>query len=159
MHRYDSFCYPQSGFLVLGKEIALSKVGRIRMKMHRPIEGEVKTCTIKKTASGAWDVTLSCEVRTTPLEPLAEAIAIDVGLESFATLSNGEKIANPRFFKKGEKALAKAQRKLSKQQKDTKERPRQGRLWLKSMNGSRTREGTFVTSNLEKLSININISA
>lgn len=130
-HRYDSFCYPQSGFLVLGKEITLSKVGWIRMKMHRPIEGGVKTCTIKKTASGAWDVTLSCEVRTTPLEPLAEAIAIDVGLESFATLSNGEKIANPRFFKKGEKALAKAQRKLSKLQKGTKERRKTGKAVAK----------------------------
>lgn len=127
MHRYDSFCYPQSGFLVLGKEIALSKIGRIRIKMHRPIEGEIKTCTIKKTASGSWNVTLSCEVSTIPLESKTEAIAIDVGLESFATLSNGEKIANPRFFKKEEKALAKAQRKLSKLAKGTKERRKTGK--------------------------------
>lgn len=131
VHRYDSFCYPQSGFLLLGEEISLSKIGRIRIKMHRSIEGEVKTCTIKKTASGAWDVTLSCEVRTVPSETTAEAIAIDVGLESFATLSNGQKIANPRFFKKGEKALAKAQRKLSKLQKGTKERRKAGRAAAK----------------------------
>src|SRR3989338_7614271 len=50
-HRYDSFCYPQSGFALLGQEIYLSKMGRIRMKMHRPIEGEIKTCTIKKSAA------------------------------------------------------------------------------------------------------------
>lgn len=130
-HRYDSFCYPQSGFFLLGKEISLSKVGRIRIKMHRPIEGEIKTCTIKKTAGGAWDVSLSCEVKVVPLEPLANAVAIDMGIESFATLSNGEKVDNPRFFKKGEKALAKAQAKLSKLQKGTKERRKAGRVAAK----------------------------
>lgn len=113
MHRYNSFCYPQSGFTLLDKEIALSKIGRIRLKMHRPIEGVIKTCTIKKTAAGAWDITFSCEVKAVPLEPNRETIAIDVGIESWATFSNGEKMANPRFFKRGEKALAQAQRKFS----------------------------------------------
>lgn len=45
-HRYNSFCYPQSGFELIGKELKLSKVGLIRVKMHRPLEGEVKTCTL-----------------------------------------------------------------------------------------------------------------
>jgi len=121
-HRYDSFCYPQSGFTLIDKEISLSKIGRIRLKMHRPIEGEIKTCTLKKTPSGAWDITFSCEVKAIPLEPKAQAIGIDVGIASFATFSNGDKIKNPRFFKKGEKALAKAQRKLSRLEKGTRER-------------------------------------
>ena len=47
-----------------------------------------------------------------------------MGLESFATLSNGEKIANPRFFRKEEKELARVQRKLSKAPKGTPERTR-----------------------------------
>src|SRR3990167_1924188 len=130
-HRYDSFCYPQSGFCFLGKEICLSKIGNVRIKMHRSIVGEIKTCTIKKNASGEWDITLSCEVLATPAEPKTEAVAIDVGIELFATLSNGEKIANPRFFKKGEKALAKAQRKLSKLAKGTKERRKAGKAAAK----------------------------
>ncbi len=56
------------------------------------------------------------------MEPKTETIALDVGIESFAALSNGEKMENPRFFKKGEKTLAKAQRKLSKLEKGTKKR-------------------------------------
>ena len=48
LHRYNSFCYPQSGFAVTGKEINLSKIGKIRIKMHRPYEGEVKTCTLRR---------------------------------------------------------------------------------------------------------------
>ncbi len=130
-HRYDSFCYPQSGFALLGKEIVLSKIGHIRIKMHRDIEGEIKTCTIKKTASGEWNITLSCEVAAAPLEPKTEAIAIDVGIESFATFSNGQKIENPRFFRNGEKALAKAQRKLSKLEKGSKERRKAGKTFAK----------------------------
>ncbi len=131
IHRYDSFCYPQSGFALLGKEIYLSKIGKIRIKMHRPIEGEIKTCTLKKMASGEWDVFLSCEVSTAPMIPREEAIAIDIGLKSFATLSNGQKIENPRFFKKGEKNLAKAQRKLSKLERGTKERRKAGKVVAK----------------------------
>lgn len=131
MHRYDSFCYPQSGFALIGKEISLSKIGCIRIKMHRPVKGEIKTCTIKKTAAGEWDIFLSCEVKAVPLEPKTEAIAMDVGIESFATLSNGEKIENPRFFKKGEKALSKVQRKLSKLAKGTKERCKTGKVVAK----------------------------
>lgn len=131
MHRYDSFCYPQSGFALLGKEICLSKIGRIRIKMHRFFEGEVKTCTVKKTASGEWNVILSCELKVVPLEPKTEAVALDVGIESFATFSNGERIENPKFFKKGEKALAKAQRKLSKLEKGTKQRQRAGKAVAK----------------------------
>ena len=131
IHRYDSFCYPQSGFSLGGQEIYLSKIGKIRIKMHRSVEGKVKTCTIKKTACGEWDIFLSCEVNARLLPPQTEAIAIDVGLESFATLSNGQKIENPRFFKKGEKHLTKAQRKLSKLEKGTKKRQKAGKAVAK----------------------------
>ena len=131
MHRYDSFCYPQSGFSLVGKEICLSKIGKIRIKMHRPVAGTIKTCVIKRTASGEWDICLSCEVNVEPLSPQKEAVAIDVGIESFATFSNGQKIENPRFFKKGEKRLAKAQRKLSKLEKGTKERRKAGKVVAK----------------------------
>lgn len=131
IHRYDSFCYPQSGFFLLGKEIHLSKIGKVRVKMHRPIVGVAKTCTIKKTVSGEWEIFLSCEVHAVPLPEQKESIAIDVGLESFATLSNGKKIENPRFFKKEEKRLATAQRKLSKLEKGSKERRKAGKVVAK----------------------------
>ncbi len=131
MHRYNSFCYPQSGFSLVGQELKLSKLGSIRVKMHRPIEGKVKTCTLRRNASGDWDVSLSCEVHVEPSAPKHEAIGIDVGLEHFATLSNGQEISNPRFFKNGEKLLVKAQRKLAKLEKGTKERRKQGKIVAK----------------------------
>src|ERR1700691_1565775 len=91
MHRYNSFCYPQSGFALVGQVLKLSKIGPIRVKMHRSIEGEVKTCTLRRNASGDWDVSFSCEAVVVPLSPKQESIGIDVGLEHFATLSDGQK--------------------------------------------------------------------
>lgn len=112
--RYDSFTYTQAGFGLRDGKLHLSKIGDVPIVLHRPLEGKVKTLTIRRTATGKWFVCFSCEVEPQPLPENAESVGIDVGLTTFATLSTGEKIANPRFFRTDEKALAKAHRKLSK---------------------------------------------
>jgi putative transposase len=65
--------------------------------------------------TGKWFACFSVEMEDTPPPPWKDCsvVGIDMGLESFATFSNGEKIANPRFFREEEKELAKVQRKLS----------------------------------------------
>ncbi len=131
MHRYNSFCYPQSGFIVVGKELKLSKIGSIRIKMHRPLEGAIKTCTLRRNPSGTWDVTLSCEVDVQPLPIQEDAVGIDVGVSTFAVFSDGKEIKKPRFFQKEQKTLAKAQKKLSKQAKGTQERRKQTKVVAK----------------------------
>jgi putative transposase len=117
--RYSSFCFPQSGFSVVGKEVKISKIGSIRIKQHREIEGNIKTCTLVRDASGNWHAAFSCEVEAKPLAANTNSVGIDVGLENFATLSNGKVIKNPRFFKKEEKVLAKVQRRAAKETKGT----------------------------------------
>lgn len=151
IHRYNSFCYPQSGFALIGKQLKLSKIGSIRINMHRPIEGEVKTCTLRKNATGSWDVSLSCEVEVKLLSPREEAIGIDVGLENFAVLSNGQEIANPRFFKKGQKALAKGQRKLAKAKKGSKERRKLGKAVAKIHEKVRNQRKDFCHQESKKI--------
>jgi putative transposase len=129
--RYDSFTFPQSGFSLLsaGKgsrthddRVTLSKIGSVRMVYHRPLKGKVKTCTIRRSSTGKWYVFFSCEVEPERLPECPEPVGIDVGLKTFATLSTGEEIANPRFFRKEEKALAKVQRKHSQLAKGSPER-------------------------------------
>jgi len=120
--RYDSFTYPQSGFKLDGDRLHLSKIGDVRVVLHRPVEGTIKTLTIRRSATGKWYACFSVEYDPTPAPQKESVVGIDVGLESFATLSNGEKIENPRFFRTDEKALAKTQRKLSKAEKGTPER-------------------------------------
>jgi putative transposase len=121
--RYDSFTFPQSGFSITHDDrVCLSKVGSLKMVYHRPIRGKIKTLTIRRSSTGKWYACFSCEVEPERLSERAEQVGIDVGLKTFATLSTGEEIANPRFFRKEEKALARVQRKHSKLAKGTPER-------------------------------------
>lgn len=119
--RYDSFTYPQAGFKLLKNVIQLSKIGGVKIRLHRPVEGTIKTCTVRRSPTGKWYATFSCIVDHVPdIKPIEPTIGIDMGLASFATFSDGQKIENPRFFKHEQKNLAKAQRKLSRQTKGSK---------------------------------------
>ena len=128
-NRYDSFTYPQanSGFKLTENDtrLYLSKVGTVKIRLHRKPEGKMKTCTIKRSPTGKWYACISCTdvpVTSVQVKPSSAQVGIDVGLKTFATFSDGKTIQNPRFFKKSEKALAKAQRKLAKQTMNTPER-------------------------------------
>lgn len=123
--RYDSICYPQygNGCKVTGNILHLSKIGDVYVVKHREIEGVPKNITVKKSSTDKWYITIVCDnYEPEPLPKIDNSIGIDVGLESFATYSDGTKIINPRFFRKEEKELAKVQRKLSKQSNGSKER-------------------------------------
>ncbi len=121
--RYDSFTFPQSGFSITHDErVTLSKIGSVKMVYHRPVKGTIKICTLHQSSTDKWYVTFACETEPERLEPLATQVGIDVGLKTFATLSDGQAIENPRFFRKEEKALGKVQRKHSKLAKGIPER-------------------------------------
>src|SRR5215203_6199310 len=123
--RYNSLCYSQapSGCKLVGDTLHLSKVGPVKVVLHRPLEGTPKTVCIKRSSTGKWYATFACDWEPTALPASDEQVGIDVGLKSFATLSTGQQIENPRFFRVEEKALAKVQRLLSKQAKGTPETP------------------------------------
>ena len=119
-NRYDSITYPQfsNGCRLDEKGLRLGKIGCLRIVQHRPLAGTPKSCTITRTATGKWFASISCDIGDAPDKTDAgSAIGIDVGLNSFAVTSDGEHIDNPRFFRKEEKALAKAQRKWDKVKK------------------------------------------
>ncbi len=141
--RYDSFCYPKSGFRLANKELKLSKIGSLRIKLHREILGKIKTCTIRKNASGKWDVSLSCIYEATPLPKNELAVGIDMGIERFATFTDGSLIENPRFFKQEEKALAKAQNRLSKAEKGSLARAKKRKIVAKVHQRIRNRRNNF----------------
>ena len=87
--------------------------GLVKLILHRPLEGTPKTATITRSSTGKWYVCFSCEcAEPSPLPETGQQVGIDVGLKTFATLSTGQEIANPRFFRAEEKALAKVQRRL-----------------------------------------------
>jgi putative transposase len=120
--RYNSFTYPQTGFAVESGKLKLSKIGKVKIKLHRPIEGKIKTCTITRTSTGKWFACMTVEQTRKPECQNHKTVGVDVGLKEFAVLSNGEAIANPKFFRADEKRLARAQRKLSAAKKGSPER-------------------------------------
>jgi len=127
--RYDSFTYPQSGFSLQDNvRLRLSKIGTVKVRLHRPIKGEIKTLIIRRDALHNWYACFSCIIEPIPLPPSPEVVGIDVGLSHFATLSTGEHIPNPRPFRKNEKSLAKAQRRLSECARGTHEYRKHSRV-------------------------------
>jgi putative transposase len=122
--RYDSLTFPQ---IPVGcrldaedQRVRVANVGRVKIILHRPLEGIPKTATIHRSSTGKWFVCFSCEcAEPAPLPATGQQVGIDVGLKTFATLTQGKPIENPRFFREEEWALAKAQRRLAKAEKGT----------------------------------------
>lgn len=141
--RYNSFTFKQSGFSLENEKLNLSKIGKVKIKLHRNIVGKVKTLTISRDSCGKWFVCFVVETTQEILEPTNKVIGIDVGVAAFATLSDGVEIDNPRFFKTNEKRLATAQRRLSKQAKGTKERYKKRKIVAKIHSRIKNRRVNF----------------
>ena len=99
---YKSITYPQFGFKIQGNKLKLSKIGVLRINLHRKIRGQVKTLTIKRNASGKWYACFSCVIETEHMKKPFKAVGIDVGLKSFAVLSDETVIDNPRHYRNSE---------------------------------------------------------
>ncbi|MGH9637639.1 MAG: RNA-guided endonuclease InsQ/TnpB family protein [Candidatus Angelobacter sp.] len=137
-NRFKSFTYKEfgngatcdgildNGFLVL------SKIGRVAVRWSRPIEGTPKTITISREADG-WYVCIACA--DAPREPLSLTgceTGIDLGLESFATLSDGTMIHNPRCYRKAERRPKTAQRKVARRKKGSHRRRKAVKMLAKA---------------------------
>jgi putative transposase len=119
--RYKSFTYPQvgehGGARLDNGALVLSKIGRIGVRWSRPLEGTPKTVAVSREADG-WYVCFSCaDVPMHPLPLTGQETGIDMGLKVFLATAEGDAVENPRHYRKGEKRLAKAQRRVSRRQK------------------------------------------
>lgn len=111
-NRYDSFCYPQTGFKLIDNKLKLSKIGVIPVRLHRniPKDAVIKTCTIKRDIMNRWFVSFSLELPDVKFTcNNGKAIGIDVGCKSFVTFSNGSKIQHPHYYKQSLDKLSKLQ--------------------------------------------------
>ncbi|HEV2458983.1 MAG TPA: transposase [Ktedonobacterales bacterium] len=116
--RYNSFTIPQvgehGGARLDNGLLVLSKIGRIAVRWSRPMEGIPKTVTICHEADG-WYACISCtEVPMQPLPPTGRETGIDVGLKVFLIAADGAIVENPRYYRKAERQLVKAQRRVTR---------------------------------------------
>jgi putative transposase len=124
--RYNGFTYPQvgehGGARLDNSFLVLSKIGRSAVRWSRLLEGTPKAVTISREADG-WYVCFSCaDVPVQPLPPTGQQTGIDLGLEAFATLSDGTRIFSPGWYRNAERALKTSQRRVSRRKKGSNRR-------------------------------------
>src|SRR6478672_9590926 len=110
--RWHSFTYKEfgNGAMLDNGFLVLSKIGRIAVRWSRPLVGTPKTVTVSREADG-WYVCFSCaDVPVHSLPATGQETGIDLGLEAFATLSDGTRVFSPGWYRKAERALKTAQR-------------------------------------------------
>ncbi len=114
-HRFDSITFPAygDGCKLTDARLKLHGIGAVKVKLHRPVEGTIKTVTLKREV-GTWYGVFSCEVEATPLPATEQGVGIDVGLTHFLTTDTGATVENPRPFKATQRRLRVAQRALAR---------------------------------------------
>ncbi|HEY6285958.1 MAG TPA: transposase [Ktedonobacteraceae bacterium] len=149
--RYASFTYPQGGYSLSEKHVTLSKIDTIKIKLHRPIEGKIKNCTIKYEA-GQWYCVFSCECEAPePLPTSAEEIGIDLGLLHFAAFSDGTFIDNLGSYRKAEQALARRQKVKDRRKRGSHRREKARELVAKAHRKIRYQRRDFLHKQSRKL--------
>jgi putative transposase len=126
--RFDSVEWPKDGdgcrWQPSAYKVYLQGVGHVKVTVHRPVEGRLKTIQIRREGR-RWMLVLSCDdVPGRPLELTHAAVGIDVGVASFATTSDGEQVFNPRYGRVAAAKLATAQQVLGRKRPGSKNRRR-----------------------------------
>jgi putative transposase len=121
--RYDSFQFNNTGFTLNDKQLSLSKIGNVKVRLSRklPEDAVIKTCTVKRQ-NGSWFAVLTLEYTPVPLPVSDLAVGIDVGVTTFATFSDGTVILNPRIYQNAQAKLRRAQRRVARRKKGSNRR-------------------------------------
>ncbi|MEM4072332.1 MAG: transposase [Candidatus Micrarchaeaceae archaeon] len=126
--RYKSVTYPQdNGAFSIESErktdmLRVARIGRMKIEMHRKINGKIKTLTIKKEGKEYYAIFTAVEEITPPAINDTNPVGIDMGLHNFIALSDGKTIQKPNFFKKRAKRIAHWQRVVARRKKGSKRR-------------------------------------
>lgn len=133
--RYNTFTFKDAGrgngaaFVAGGKRVRLTGIGNVKVKVHREMEGALKTLGVTRDGCGHWYAIVTREVDPKPLPPTEREVGIDVGLATFAATSDGEMIANPRPLETARLRVERAQRRVSRRAKGSRRR-RKARVLL-----------------------------
>ena len=105
---------------IIGKRIKLPKLGLVKIKNSRTINGGIKRVTVSKTKSNKYFVSILCDVDIQELPKIDKKVGVDLGIKTFAVCSNGYKEENPKYLRKAEKRLAKLQKDLARKEYNSK---------------------------------------
>jgi putative transposase len=127
-HRFDSVEWPKDGdgcrWQPDTRKVYLQGIGQVKVSVHRRVEGRVKTIQVRREGR-RWMLILSCDqVPTRPLTPTRAAVGVDVGIVSFATTSDGQRVPNPGWGRAAAAKVASAQRALARKERGSNNRRR-----------------------------------
>lgn len=129
--RYRTFTFKDAAnrkgvrFVAGGRRLYLHGVGNVRIRMHRPKQGTLKQVSVTLDGDGHWYAAMVCtDVPTKPLESTGESTGVDLGITTFATLSSGEELDNPRPYVAAQRKLKNAQRAVSRKRNKRSQRRR-----------------------------------
>ena len=88
----------------------------MRLVMHRPLEGEMKNVTVSRTKSGKYFISIQVEVEIPEPARIGGRVGIDLGVRDFVSLSTGEKIETPQYYRKAERRRRRLARQLSRKE-------------------------------------------
>jgi putative transposase len=115
---------------VVERGVQVPKIGRVRLRLSRPVEGPTKSATFKQDACGHWHVSLVAETQVSvvllPFPDPAQCVGLDLGLKHAVVPSDAPPIPAPRFYRRGARKLRRAQRTYSRWQKGSRNN------WLRS---------------------------
>jgi putative transposase len=129
-NRFDTVEFPSYGDGCRLKEnrVYIQHVGDVKVKLHRPVEGRIKTVSFKREASN-WYAIFSCDLGEIEVAPSTNPpVGIDLGLKSFLVTSEGDSVAPPKFYRQAESALRRAQRRVSRRKRGSRGRREAGRI-------------------------------
>ncbi|MFZ5627118.1 MAG: RNA-guided endonuclease InsQ/TnpB family protein [Bacillota bacterium] len=122
-NRFHSLVFPQMSPAMLpdGSHIVLPKLGRVKIKLSRPLAGRPKTCTVVRK-NGRYYVCFSCETESAALPGTGKQTGIDMGLACFVATADGRLFDSPRSYRKAERLLKRKGRQVSRRQRGSKRR-------------------------------------
>ena len=117
-NRFHSFGLKEygNGFRLDGRRLKLSGIGRVAVRWHRPLEGQVKTVRISCRA-GKWYASFACEVDEKLLPPTGRTVGIDVGIASLIATSDGDTVAPQNWYRSEQSRLRVIQRRVARRKK------------------------------------------
>lgn len=125
-NRYQSYKSKNNGntiYLVDDKYIRLPKIGLVRCKVSKQVDGHILSATVERVPSGKCFVAICfTDVEIAPLEKTGAVVGMDLDTKNLAITSDGERYFNNKYTYKAEKQLAKHQRRLSRKKKGSKNR-------------------------------------
>src|SRR5436853_3333552 len=125
--RFNCITFPSygDGCKLKDNRLYIQGVGTLKVKLHRPVGGPIKTITLKRVGT-RWYAVLVCEVAVVPLPATGQAVGLDLGLTSFLMTDSGKPVDHPQPLRAALVRLRRAQRSLARKKRGS---PRRQQQW------------------------------